>query len=305
VNNQISLADVRAFVEIAKAKNFTQAALRLACSRSQVSKQLVKLEQTLGVKLITRSTRTQRLTEQGQLLFEKCFRALDEIDDALVKVVDSSTLIQGRININCVGGYIGEEFVTELVNDFIQLYPNIGINLDFSSQRVDLIAGEFDLVFRMGHLPDSNLIARKLIELPVSTLASPTYIAKNGLPEHPRALAEHACITGTVKQWRFHRINQPTDTAEVMVDGQIQCRNGRAMIASALANNGIIRVPNCYCEAEIANGDLVDVFKHWRVQNTPIYLVYVKDVYQPARLQAFIDFALQRFQQPLGKKRML
>lgn len=300
-NNQINLADVRAFVVIAKAKSFTLAAEQLSCSRSHISKQLLSLEQALGVKLIIRTTRSQRLTEQGKLFFEKSFRALDEIDAAVEKVLDSSDSIQGTIKINCVGGVIGENIVTTLVNDFISQHPKINITLDFSSQRVDLISGEFDLVFRMGHLADSNLVARKLTDITVSTVASPDYISRHGVLSHPQDLHQHACITGSVKQWQFHHKQHSNEQLDVMVTGQIQCKNGRTMMASALAGNGIIRVPNLYCREDLKAGTLVNVFDDWRVSSTPLYLVYAKDKFQPTRLKSIIEFITTNFTHYIDK----
>lgn len=300
--HQINLADIRAFVVIAKAKSFTLAAQQLSCSRSHVSKQLLSLEQALGTRLIIRTTRSQRLTEQGKLFFEKCFRALDEIDSAVEKVLDSSDNIQGKININCVGGVIGENIVTALVNDFVRLHPNVAITLDFSSQRVDLISGEFDLVFRMGHLPDSELIARKLIDISVSTVASPEYISLKGGLSHPQDLHHHACITGSVKQWSFYQQGASSEQFDVTVAGQIQCKNGRSMIASALAGNGIIRVPSLYCREQLKAGLLVDVFESWHVKSTPLYLVYAKDKFQPVRLKTMIDFITENFSQYIESK---
>lgn len=297
VDNQVNLADVRAFVVIAKAKNFTLAAEQLNCSRSHVSKQLLSLEQALGVKLIIRTTRSQRLTEQGKLFFDKCFRALDEIDSAVEKVLDSSDNIQGQIKINCVGGFIGENVVSALVNDFIKLHPNISITLDFSSQRVDLISGEFDLVFRMGNLPDSNLVARKLMDIAVSTVASPEYLLRAGKLSHPQDLLEHACITGSVKQWHFYHKLDVNKQCDVNVTGQIQCKNGRTMLTSALAGNGVIRVPSLYCQQHLKTGALLEVFEEWHVSSTPLYLVYAKDKFQPIRLKTLIDFIKENFTQ--------
>jgi DNA-binding transcriptional LysR family regulator len=297
VNNQVNLADVRAFVVIAKVKNFTLAAEQLSCSRSHVSKQLLSLEQALGVKLIIRTTRSQRLTEQGKLFFEKCFRALDEIDSAVEKVLDSSDNIQGQIKINCVGGFIGENIVSALVNDFIKQHPNISITLDFSSQRVDLISGEFDLVFRMGDLPDSNLVARKLMDIAVSTVASPDYFKRAGSLSHPQDLLEHACITGSVKQWHFHDKLDVNKQYDVSVTGQIQCKNGRTMLISALAGNGIIRVPSLYCQQYLNAGTLRNVFEDWHVSSTPLYVVYAKDKFQPIRLKTLINFITENFLQ--------
>jgi len=290
MKNEINLGDIRAFVVIAKAGSFTGAAQILACSRSQLSKQLLQLESILGIKLITRTTRSQRLTQQGKQFFEHCSRSLDGINFAVEQVMDDANAMRGELNINCVGGYIGEEIIAPLVSRFKQMHPDIVINLDFTSKRVDLVSGEFDLVFRMGMLEDSNLIARKVLDIPIVTLASPQYLQKNTALSHPKDLKEHQCIVGSMNRWSFTHKDTATKKVEVSVTGSFKSKNGRVMLHSALAANGIVRLPTLYCQQEIANGSLVPVFTDWIIPNTPLYLVYLQDKFQPARLKSFISF---------------
>jgi len=295
MNSELNLADIRAFTVIAKQGSFTQAAEVLGCSRSHLSKQLSQLEHFLGVSLITRTTRAQRLTEQGQQFFEQCQASLETIDRAVASTVDNARHLQGQININCVGGVIGEEIITALVNDFIALHPEISVNLDFSSQRVDLVVDEFDLVFRMGKLEDSGIVARKLMSIENMTMASPLYLKRRGYPDHPKELKDHLCITGSIDHWLFEQKSNSKNKVEVAINGGFRCKNGRAMKASAQAGNGIVRLPKLYCPQELASGELVSVFEDWRVADTPFYLLYHKDRFQPARLKAFVSFATQHF----------
>ena len=290
MNDDINIADIRAFVLIVKAGSFTAAAEQILCSRSHLSKQLSQLESALAVKLIIRTTRTQCLTEQGKLFFEQCSRSFDGVDYAIEQAINDAGTVKGFININCVGGYIGEDIIAPLVSDFIQQYPDVKVNLDFSSRRVDLVAGEFDIVFRMGQLEDSNLIAQKLMDISICTLVSPGYLQNNGQLSHPKELKQHQCITGSLNNWSFIHVKTASKNIDVSVGGSFKCKNGRAMISSALAGNGIVRLPYFYCHKEIANGTLLPVFSDWTIPKSPFYLVYVQDKYQPARLKAFIDF---------------
>ncbi|WOT05559.1 LysR family transcriptional regulator [Shewanella youngdeokensis] len=291
----LNLADVRAFTVIAELGSFTLAAEKLACSRSHLSKQLTQLEAYLGVTLITRTTRAQRLTDQGEFFYERCQHALDVMEQAVAKTVDNAQNLQGTININCVGGYIGEEIVTRLVNDFIGTHPNISINLDFSSQRVDLVLDHFDLVFRMGELEDSGLIARKLIDIKNCTLAAPRYLEHKGQPVHPKELHDHNCIIGSINHWSFLHNADAQLKAEVAITGKLRCKNGRVIKSSALAGHGIVRLPQLYCVDELSRGELVHVFDEWVIPDTPLYLLYNKDKFQPARLREFIGFTTSHF----------
>ena len=176
-------------------------------------------------------------------------------------------------------------------------HPDVNISLDFSSKRVDLISGEYDFVFRMGELVDSALIARKLCDLKVQVLASPNYLNKHDKPDHPSQPSEHKCISGSMRSWTFKQANGRS--GEVNVKAELDCRNGRVMLHSALAGNGIIRVPEVYCSEQIEQQQLVPVFNDWFIEATPFYLVYVKDKHQPSRITAFKNFVLANFTQYL------
>ncbi|WDD97648.1 LysR family transcriptional regulator [Thalassomonas actiniarum] len=294
MKQKISLSDIRTFVVLAQSGSFTNAAEVLMCSRSHISKQLAQLESDLGVTLLTRTTRTQKLTPQGEAFFERCQSSLRSIDTAVDRVLESSASLHGLIKINCVGGFIGEDMVAPLVNDFMAAYPGVSIELDFSSRRVDLVSGEFDFVFRMGQLDDSALIARKLTDIHIDTFASPGYLKQHGRPGDPKDLKHHRCIVGSMHHWAFISLAS-SKKLEVPVSASLRCKNGRTMVSSALAGNGIIRVPELYCQNELKSGELEPVFSDWKVQSTPLYLVYLQDKHQPQRLQTFKDFVMEKF----------
>lgn len=290
------LSLIQTFLVIAESGSFTHAAEVLNCSRSHLSKQLTKLEQVLGVSLIMRTTRAQRLTEQGQLVYQECRQAMNIIDVACAQAMDITNSPKGEIKINSVGGFIGEEIVAPLVSDFVKRYPDIEVELDFSSQRVDLLLDQFDFVFRMGSLPDSNLIARKLLTLSNETMAAPAYLQQRGTPSHPKELKQHYCITGSIDHWHYQHISDPKLHAEVAISGGFKCKNGRAMIASAIAGNGIVRLPTLYCPDELANQTLVPVFSDWKVADTPVYLVYHQDPHRALRFNMFAQYVVEEFQ---------
>jgi len=295
IKKSINLEDIRAFALIAQHGSFTAVSELLLCSRSHLSKQLNKLEANLGVKLITRTTRTQKLTEQGKLFYDQVSQGLLTIDNAIEQVVESSDAITGVLNINCVGGVIGEELITKLISDFTKVHPQVNINLDFSSRRVDLVSGEFDLVFRMGQLQDSSLICRKLTDLPIMTLATPKYLEKYDKLTHPKDLNNHQCITGSVKHWSFSNNLDASLKVDIAIEGQFQCKNGRAMLINALADNGIARLPQLYCKQELERRELVSVFDEWEIPDTPLYMVYVQNKFMPNKLKVFIEFVKNNF----------
>ncbi len=293
--NQVNLGDIRSFVLIAKLGNFTKAADVLNVSRSHVSRQISQLEAQMGVTLLIRTTRTLKLTEAGQGLYRKCEQAMQGIDEALLSAVDDVESIRGNIKINSVGGYLGEEIVAQIASDFMQLYPDVTIDLDFSSHRVDLIEEDFDIALRMGKLEDAGFVARKLLDIQMSTLASPSYLKQSGIPLHPKDLLKHRCLTGSVNRWSFTH-SKSEQEVEVAVKGQLRCKNGRVLVKGALNGNGIIRVPTLYCQPEMEKGELVEVFDDWGIPSVEFSAIYSRDTYQPKRLKAFIDFLKSAFE---------
>ena len=294
MKKDINYADINSFLILVEEGSFTKAANKLMCSRSQISKQLSQLEAGLGVSLLVRTTRTQHLTPSGELFYDKCKKAFERIEHAIDITSDTASHTSGEIRINCVGGYIGENVIGPMVTDFMQKYPQINVVLDFSSRRVDLVAGEFDFVFRVGDLTDSSLIARKLTELTIGIYASPEYIKKHGEPLNPKDLINHKCIAGSLNTWTL--LSEHTnEKQEVIVQGDLECKNGKVMVYSALRGNGIIRVPEVYCNSELNDGTLIPVFKHWHPKATPFYLVFLRDKHQPMRIKVFKEFVYKNF----------
>lgn len=294
--NSVNLADIRSFVLIAQLGNFTKAAEALGVSRSHVSRQITALEKQMKVTLLTRTTRNLKLTQAGERFFQQCEIALNGIDQALIAAVDDTEDVRGLIRVNCVGGYIGERIIAKYVAEFMVEYPEVHIHLDFSSNRIDLIQDEFDIAFRMGKLDDSGFIAKKLTDIDVVSLASPTYVERYGNPANPHELNEHRCLTGSVTRWSFESDEHSKEQVDVNIKGYLISKNGYALVTNAIAGNGIVRVPKMYCADEIEQGQLVQVLPSWHIPPVLFSAVYHRDKYQPKRLRAFIDFIKQRFE---------
>lgn len=293
--NKINLSDIRAFVLIADEGSFTNAAEILEVSRSHVSRQLSALEKQMAVSLMIRTTRSLRLTEAGKEFHQHATNALQNLEQAVIAAADNTQEVRGTIRVNCVGGHIGEELIAKMASAFMTLHRDVNIELDFSSHRIDLIADEFDIAFRMGELEDAGFIGKKLTDLEMETLASPALIQQYPQIKSPKDLSSIPCLTGSVKHWKFQKKDNSKQKMDVHVDGRLSCKNGRALVQGAIDGNGIIRVPKMYCRKEIQQGLLVPVFDHWEIPLVPFYAIYHKDKYQPARLRAFIDYINEQF----------
>ncbi len=295
ISNKINLADIRAFVLIADEGSFTNAAEILEVSRSHVSRQLSALEKQMSVSLMIRTTRSLRLTEAGKAFHQQAKKALQSLEQAVIAAADNTQEVRGTIRVNCVGGHIGEELIAKMASEFMVQHQDVNIELDFSSHRIDLITDEFDIAFRMGELEDAGFIGKKLTDLKIETLASPILLQQYPKITSPKGLSDIPCLTGSVKHWKFQKTENSKQKMDVHVDGRFSCKNGRALVQSAVDGNGVIRVPEMYCQQEMKQGLLISVFDHWEVPLVPFYAIYHKDKYQPARLRAFIDYIIEQF----------
>jgi DNA-binding transcriptional LysR family regulator len=230
-----------------------------------------------------------KLTETGRRFLASCDEALHSIDLAVAKAVNEVEAVQGNIKVNCVGGVIGEEVIAAKLVEFLCQYPDVTIELDFSSHRVDLLEDDFDLAIRMGPLPDASYVARHLQDIEMATLASAQYLSKNPQINHPRDLLNHRCLTGSVSKWKF-KSSENGEEYEVSIFGGLQCKNGRVLVEGAKQGLGVIRVPTMYCAKELESETLCSIMSNWHVPPVPLSVIYHKDRYQPRRLRECIEF---------------
>ncbi len=286
------LTEINTFLVIVEVGSFSLAAEKLGISRAHVSRQLKQLESQLNTQLLMRTTRTQRLTQEGEIFYGVCKASLSKIQDAIHCLHQIHEDMTGHIAINCVGGIIGEQVITQSLNHFIQQYPAINIELDFSSERIDMHRTKHDLVFRMGELEDSPFIARKIADVNIGLYASPNYIQQIGKPLHPKDLKQHNCLTGSIRQWQFIQASNSNIKESVEVKGQFVCKNGYALLHAALTGNGICRLPELYCLSHVTAGALIPIFDDWKIKSAPLHLLYHANKYQPLRLKKLIQYLL-------------
>lgn len=294
MNNNVELNDIKAFVAIGEHGSFTKAARKLGITRGHISKQIKKLEEDMGVRLIIRTTRSLTLTNEGAAFFQESKASLTRLYQAVSNTIDDAEEIGGVININSVGGIIGEDVLAPILANFAIIHPKVNINLDFSSTRADLIGDKYDIILRMGKLEDSNFMARKIADFEICTLASPTYLKKFKEIKDPKDLKNHNCLTGSVKKWSF--INHKTKAkSQITVSGSFTCPNGKSLLNAAKSGLGIVRLPKLYCSNELKNKKLVSAIKDWDPEKVPIYLLYYSNKLQPKKVSTLIDYISKSF----------
>lgn len=289
--NNISWRGIRAFILVAEHGSFTSAADASGFSKANLSQLVSELEKELSVQLLHRTTRQLRLTEVGEGYFQRCKKAMTALDSAAEWATQSTDELKGVIRMNAVGGIFGEALVAPLILSFQQRYPHVQVHLDFSSVRVDLIEDHYDLVLRMGDLPDSSLIAKRIHTATTRYVASPALLAQYPAIEAPEDLKQLPLIYGSVNSWVMKR---QQEQRILHIDKGTRIVSGRVMRSAALKGLGVTRLADAYCQADINQGRLVEVLPEW-AETTPISLVCPPNRHQLHRVQILMNWIADHF----------
>jgi DNA-binding transcriptional LysR family regulator len=289
-------SSMEAFVRVAEAKSFTAAAKRMRLSKSLVSRQVAALEAELGVRLLQRTTRSLTLTEAGERYFEASQRILAQLEEAKLSVSTLQAAPRGRLLVNAPMSF-GFLHLAPVLPQFLERHREIEIEMTLNDRFIDLIEEGFDMAVRIGRLPDSSLVARKLAPLRRTVSASPAYLARHGTPAVPDDLKAHECLCysnlARSEEWRFvHADGRPWP---VEVKGRLRANNGDALRAAALQGAGIANLPSFIIGADLQAGRLVSLLADYVPQDAAIYAVYPHSRHLSPKVRAFTEFLAQRF----------
>jgi DNA-binding transcriptional LysR family regulator len=291
------LEEMQAFLRTAEAQSFTAAAQRLGLSKSMVSQRVADLEARLGVRLLNRTTRRLSLTEAGQAFFDGCGRAIREVEDAEEAASRHGAELRGTLRLAAPLSFALLHLRPAML-DFMTEHPQLEVNLDMDDRVVDLVQGGYDMALRIGKLPDSSLVARRLATSRTTICASPAYLAARGRPDHPAQLSNHDCLlyagTGRADHWSFLIDGQ---WAAIPVRGRLQANNGDMLLAAAIAGYGIALLPSFLTGGAFERGDLVCLLPGFATPGGAIHAVYPPARQVSQRVRAFSDFLVER----LGK----
>ena len=289
------LTGMAVFARVVEAQSFTTAATQLGMSRSAVSKAIAGLENRLGARLLNRTTRRLALTEVGQAFYERCARIVAEAEDAELAVSRLQAAPRGVLRLSAPVSF-GILHLAPALPGFMQRYSELRVEIDLADRMVNLIEEGYDLAVRIGALPDSSLIARRLADNNMVVCAAPSYWRRRGKPSEPRDLTGHACLTYAYQrnpnEWPFVG---PGGRFNVRVDGPLLSNNGDLSIAAALAGLGIVVSPCFLCGSHLAEGRLEAVLQDWMPPPGGIHAVYPHGRHLSAKVRAFVDFLVERF----------
>ncbi len=288
-------AGLEEFLSAAELGSFSAAAHSLGVSRARMSQVISHLEHQLGLQLFHRSTRVISLTSAGEAFYQECRKGIDQLQFAVESAQEMRTTLSGSIRVNAVGGLFGEQILAPYLAQFIKKHPSVHLELDFSSVREDVIEAKYDLVVRMGQLEDSSLIGRPLTSYQNHAVASPDYLRNAPTLLHPKDLATHSLINGSVKKWTFYSQGKHSEVLDIPISANIQCSNGHVGRRLALEGLGITRQPSYYVKQDLLEGKLIQVLPDWTLAPSTANLIYPKARHPTTRVKALIDFLLDAF----------
>ncbi len=290
-----TITGMRTFCAVANEHSFINAAKQLGISPALTSKYIAQLEERLGVRLLNRTTRSLSLTQTGRDYFARSQILLREFDALEDSVQESRASPKGHLLISAPR-ILAENYLVNVVADFLELYPDITIELKLSDRFVNIVEEGFDLAIRAGALKDSSLIARKLASSHIVYCATPEYLQKYGTPQHPDELTKHSCIVDSNFEgrtlWPFMENGEKISVAvqgSIIVNSAIACRK------LALRGFGIMQTPHYMVAKEIAANRLVPILQNFDIFNSGLYVVYPHSKHLPAKTRAFVDFLAGHF----------
>lgn len=294
------LAAMAVFARVVEDGSFTAAARALGLSKSAVSKQIGRLEDRLGVRLLNRTTRRLSLSEAGEAFYERCRRAVAEAEAAEAAVSRLAAAPRGALRVNAPMSF-GLQHVVPALPEFLARYPELDVDLALNDRYVDLVEDGYDVGVRIGRLGDSSLIARRLARSRRVPLAALDYLRRRGRPLHPTDLRNHDCLTYAYQAersglWRFRG---PGGAVRVEVGGRLRANNGDALREAALAGLGIALLPTFIAGDDLRAGRLTALLQDWQEEGEgDVHAVYPAARNLSPKVRVFVDFLAARFGDP-------
>ena len=290
--DRINAADVQTFSRVARSESFKIAASQLGVTRSAVSKSIGRLEKALGVTLLNRSTRSCSLTDAGRSFFKYAAKVDVALEAAVESVSGNEQEVAGHLSVS-VSTSFGAALMPSLIDGFRAAWPRLKLSVHFEERCVDLIGTGVDVAIRIApQLEDSTLLSQRLGQTRMALVASPGYLAKYGVPKHPRELKSHRCMDrGSPSRpqtiWRFR---DGDERIEIPVHCSLTANADMPLILAACMDDGILYTQRLLVGGELAQGRLVPILSDYtRLDLWGIYAVY-PNRRPPAKVRAFIDF---------------
>ncbi|VAW91170.1 Transcriptional regulator, LysR family [hydrothermal vent metagenome] len=301
----MELSTLRLFTDVMHRRNFAAVARDHGLAPSSVSRSIAALEEELGIKLFQRSTRQLEPTEAGVDYFDRIEVLVDQLEQAQYLTQQWNGQPKGTLRITMPVTF-GQIAIVPLLPEFKQHYPDLTVEVLMTDAIVDLVAERIDIAIRLGSLPDSKFIAKRLCSIEFVACASPNYLSQKGHPKTPQQIQNHECILwplpGFSTHWNFRESksrNKKQDIIDVPVQGHYRISNSHALKQCAVAGMGIALLTKMVAKKELDDGSLINLFPELDVSATdfdnPAWLVYPSRDYLPLKVKLMVDFLQEKF----------
>ena len=285
------VTELQLFVEIVKAGNLSAAARALNSSPAAMSRGLSALESRLGVRLVTRTSRTFELTEEGHLFHERCERIVADIAEAEAEASSRGETVEGRLRIGAVMG-LGRRLVAPLIARFVEKYPRIQVHLYLSDAGLDVIDDGLDVALRVGLPTDTNVIAKKILSTRRIVCASRSYLKRNGTPQKPEDLQKHNCIRlvrgrRIMDTWVFQEAGK---RVEVTINGTLTTTSGEVLHNWVRSGRGIGLKAVWDVQPDLDEGTIVELLKDYWCDKIDLFAICANRQHLSPRIRVFLDF---------------
>lgn len=290
-----NIAGLAVFAKVVEFESFSKAAEDLGLSKSAVSKQIAALEERLGARLLNRTTRRLSVTNAGARLFERCRLIVAEIEAAELEAGQLHSRPTGVLKVTA-GMSLGHLDLAPAFSGFLEAYPELNMELALNDRIVDLIEEGYDVALRIGELETSSLMQRKLTDIRLVNVASPSYLARHGEPRHPSELSNHACISYSYVwaggAWRF---KMPDRSHRFRITPRVQVNNGDAMARMVEAGSGITQLPTFLVHEGVRSGKLKTILAPFEPPPLGLHAIYPQSRNLSVKVRVFIDFLAKHF----------
>ncbi|WP_426102802.1 LysR family transcriptional regulator [Massilia sp. TSP1-1-2] len=292
-----NLADLFVFVKVVELKSFSEAARASGSTKSTVSKQVRRLEDTLGAKLLNRTTRRLALTEVGQLAYQHGLRIVEETAALRGSVEGMQATPRGHLRVTTSVAF-GNLHLSRLIGQFLNLYPDISVALTLSDRYVDIVEEGFDVAIRLTSTPIDSFVARRLAPIAYVVCASPAYLASHASVATLADLASHNCMVNGLARdaiWRFARDGQVSD---VKVTGRFAVNSSESLRRAVLDGIGIGLLPTFAIADDLRAGHLNVLLPGYSIEGTfgnSIHAIFLPSKFVAPKMRVFVDFLLTRF----------
>lgn len=282
---------INEFVVVAESQGFSTAAKQLGCSTSHVSRQISKLEKRLGCALFARTTRLVSLTPVGLNYYHQCRELVIGLQQANEQINSQQLKLEGTLRVSAAGTF-AEQQVAPCLMEFALLHPELSIEIDFNSKKVNFVEDGVDFAIRYGKLEDSGLVARKLLAHPMMAVASESYLEKFGRPKHPNELKNHSCIISNNDHWLFE-LEERQDS--IKVSGRWKSNNAHAVVNACEQGLGIAYMPQHNFVKSVELGHLKPILEPFWRRDSNSWVIYQNRRFLPMRARMAIEYLLEHF----------